>query len=179
MINIVWMCYATGVAYNTGNPVRIFRPIATNGDVCGYPGTTAESYPYSYYANPMDMVNNRYCVASCPVGTDTSLTTSSGTVSVTVNIDSSGTATPAVWNTNSKLAYDSSVILDRICIPSTAAFTNALANYASSFASLQSGDLGNFIMDIKNVPYSLFRIGNGSFWPSSSQSSYPSSSCSA
>jgi hypothetical protein len=173
------MCYATGVAYKSGNPTRIFRPIATNGDVCGYPGTTAEPFPYAYYANPMDMVNNRYCVASCPAGADTSLATSSGAVAVTVNINSAGTASPTTWTTTAKLAYDSSLILERICIPSTAAFTNALANYASSFASVREGELGNFIMDIKNVLLHLFRTGDGSSWPSSSQSSSPSSSCSA
>lgn len=173
------MCYATGLAYKSGNPVRIFRAIATNGDVCGYPGTTAESYPYSYYSNPFNMVNHRYCVASCPGGADTALATSAGTKSVTINIDSSGTATPSTaFATNDEIAYDSSVVFDRICIPSTAAFTGALASYASSFASLKEGELGNFIMDIKNVPHFLFRIGSGSSWPSSSQSSSLSSSCS-
>lgn len=86
------MCYATGVAYNTGNPTKIYRAIATNGDICGYPGNAAEYFPYAYYSNPTDMVNHRYCVASCPSGADTSLTTSAGAIAVTVNIDSSGTA---------------------------------------------------------------------------------------
>lgn len=131
------MFYATGVAYKTGNPVKIFRPIASNGDVCGYPGTTAEAYPYSYYANPMDMVANRYCVATCPAGSDPNIATSSGSVTVTVNIDSAGTASPSTWAAGDKLAYDSSVVFDRVCIPSTAAFTNALASYASSFASVR------------------------------------------
>jgi hypothetical protein len=101
IVNIIWMCYATGVAYNTGNPTRIYRAVATNGNICGYPGNAAEAYPYAYYSNPTDMAAHRYCVASCPMGTDTSLTTSAGAVNVTVNIGSSGTASAASssWTT--------------------------------------------------------------------------------
>lgn len=67
--------------------------------------------------------------------------------------------TPAASN---YLLYDSYSVLGRICIPTTAIFSNVFSTLSSSFTSAtSSGDLGNFISDIKNVQIYLFRIGCG------------------
>jgi hypothetical protein len=164
LINIVWMCYATGIAYNTGNPSKIFRAVSTAGEMCGYPGTLTATFPYAFYANPLDMTNKRYCVQSCPStqAVGTTLTTSSGTITFTVQIDSSGTASGAFTSAD-YISYDSSVAFDRVCIPSTAALNGAFSTCTSAFSSLKEGDLGNFILDVKNVLIWLFRTGCG-YW---------------
>ncbi len=74
------------------------------------------------------------------------------TVNFNINIDSSGTASGA-WTSANFIAYDSSVIAGRICFPSSNALNNAFKDYTSSFSSIQSGDFGNFILDVKNVRY--------------------------
>lgn len=175
------MCYATGVAYNTGNTTKIFRPIsAVVGEICGQPGNSAEAFPYIYFSNPMDLQTRRFCVMSCPAGTDATFTTTAaggGTITFDVNIASSGTATPSTWASGDDVAYFSSVAAGRVCVPSTETFNNAFYSYTSTFASLQQGDLANFILDVKNVTILLYRTGNGYWLLSVSQSLSHSSSC--
>lgn len=175
------MCYATGVAYNTGNTTKIFRPIsAVAGEICGQPGNSAEAYPYIYFSNPMDLQTRRFCVMSCPSGTDATFTTTAaggGTITFDVNIASDGTATPSTWTSGDDVAYFSTVAAGRVCIPSTETFNKAFSSYTSTFASLQQGDLANFILDVKNVTILLYRTGNGCLLPSVSPSSFHSSSC--
>jgi hypothetical protein len=74
------------------------------------------------------------------------------TVNFNINIHSNGTASGAYSSVN-LIAYDSSAIAGRICFPSTNTLQNAFKDTASSFSSAQSGDLGNFILDVKNVLY--------------------------
>ena len=99
------------------------------------------------------MVNNRYCVQSCPSSQppSTTLTHAAGTLTFTAQITSDGSSLSTPFNAAMQISYDSSVAFDRICLPSTAAFNNALKDYSSSFANLKEGELGNFILDIKNV----------------------------
>lgn len=100
------MCYATGIAYNTGKPNQIFRPISAAQEICGASGTSAESFSYVYYANPLDMITLRYCVATCPKSGDASMVTPSATVAFTANINSDGTAAGS-WTSTSIISYDS------------------------------------------------------------------------
>lgn len=99
------------------------------------------------------MVNNRYCVQSCPSSqpVGTTLTHAAGTLTFTAQIASDGSSVSTPFSSAMQISYDSSVAFDRVCIPSTAAFNNALKDYSSSFASVKEGELGNFILDIKNV----------------------------
>lgn len=162
------MIYFTIVAYASGNPTNIFRPISTAGVACGDTSSPAASYPYVYYSNPFDMLNHRYCVASCPsldsngnVPTSIQVYPSGTTVTFTVTVSSSGNANGSFTSSNVDVGYDSSLVLNRICMPSTTVFSNAFSSYTSAFSGLQLGDLANFILDIRNVTVILFRIGNG------------------
>jgi hypothetical protein len=155
IVNIVWMCYATGVAYGTGNPTKIFRPISTSGEICGQPGNTAELFPYAYYSNPAYMLDNRYCVKSCPLGSDTSMLTSSGSVALNIQVDANGNPSSSTSSLSSSddIAYYSTIAAERVCVPTTSTFTTAFASFTSTFASIQQGELGNFILDVKNVTF--------------------------
>jgi len=175
MVCIAGMIYLTACAYTFGNPNNIFRPIAS-GVACGDINGPAASYPYVYYTNPIDMINHRYCVSSCPTLDSTGnmpasiqVYPSATTVTFTVTVSSSGTASGA-FTSSIDIGYDSSLALDRICMPSTTVFSNAFQSYTSSFSSLQLGDLANFIVDIRNVRIILFRIGNGCLLPLDLQS---------
>jgi hypothetical protein len=160
------MIYFTAIAYRNGNPTNIFRPIASNV-ACGDTNGPAAAYPYVYYTNPLDMLNHRYCVASCPgldsngnVPTSIQVYPNGTTITFTVTVSSSGNANASFTSSTVDVGYESSVVLNRICMPSSTVFANAFKDYTSSFSSLQLGDLANFIVDIRNVRVILFRTGN-------------------
>lgn len=62
------------------------------------------------------------------------------------------------------IGYDSSLVLDRVCMPSANTFsylTKAGVEAINTFQGLlQQGYLMNFVTDVKNVHILLFRIGH-------------------
>lgn len=182
MVNIVWMIYATAAAYNDGNPSNIFRPIISSTIVCGGKDSLAKDYPYVYYSNPTDMLNKRYCVQSCPTFASSGAIPATwpaygAAISFEISVDSSGTASASISAVADDVGYDSTVAIERVCIPSLTVFKGAFSSYTSQFSALAQGDLANFILDIKNVSIVILRTGSTSSQPLASPFSSPLSSC--
>ena len=60
--NVVAMIYCSIHAYTSGDPSVMYRGVDKNGDICGEEGGDAKDYPYVYFYNPIDSVDNRVCV---------------------------------------------------------------------------------------------------------------------
>lgn len=60
------MVYCTIHAYTKGDPDRMFRGVAQGQVICGEVGGVAEEFPYLYFYNPVNSLDNRYCLKSCP-----------------------------------------------------------------------------------------------------------------
>mgnify|MGYP000866639371 FL=1 len=157
------MIYLTATGYANGNPNNIFRPIAYDLSTptlvtCGDPNGPAANYPYTYYSNPLDIYTKRYCVQSCPslgtaqqVASPYTIYDSTGqTLTFTVFVNSTGSFS-SVPTSSDQIGYDSELVISRLCLPTTTVFNNAFSTVTSAFASIQQGDLGNFIVDLKNV----------------------------
>lgn len=129
---------------------------------CGYPGSVVADYPYAYFFNPIDSLDHRACVTSCPAYSGGSITQptcydSGGTVNCgagtwfTISSDGSSYSPVGPPTASDYILYDSYGLLGRICIPSSSVFTNLFSSVADSFASASSsGYLGDFISDLKN-----------------------------
>ena len=60
------------------------------------------------------------------------------------------------------IGYETSVTIDRVCMPSSAVLSDAFASALESISSsMQSGEFASMVSDIENVSLDLYRIGNG------------------
>lgn len=134
------MVYCTIHAYTQGNPDKIFRGVAGDKTICGQVDGPAKDYPYLYFYNPIYSTDLRYCVKECPYYDGSTLTQTSIYNSASYTPD--GTTydfkikQDGSWDTagntaptsaaNLYIGYETSPVLDRVCIPSSAAFANAL-----------------------------------------------------
>jgi hypothetical protein len=134
----------------------MWRATDSNGVVCGDSSGAASAYPYSYFYQPLSGTSYRFCVDSCPAysgGIITPPNVYNAPVGLSwTSLNSDGTLTaPAPYP---YLLYDSSSMISRICIPSTAVFNNAFNTILSTFySSVNIGAFGNFITDLSNVSY--------------------------
>jgi len=66
------MIYCSVYGWTSGDPTKIWRATDANtvtneiDNWCGYPGSVVEDYPYAYFFDPLDSLDNRACVKSCP-----------------------------------------------------------------------------------------------------------------
>lgn len=173
LANIVGMIYVTFHAYLDGNPTNLYRGIANNV-VCGEVGGVAENYPYVYFYNPIYSTDQRVCVKTCPTFTSGSLSTVSCyaghgvTCSYDVTFSSDGSvsvSTSAMNTTNYFIGYETSMAMDRICLPSSAVLAGGLATVATSMTSaVQTTSFANLVTDTQNVKHLfIYRTGNGSY----------------
>jgi hypothetical protein len=151
---IVAMIYISSYAYANGNLTKIFRATDSNGIACGDPTGPAANYPYAYFYNPTTGdLTNRYCVTSCPYFSGGSLTTLScynqGSCTYALSITSSGTYSLNPSSTTQIIGYETSAMINRICVPSTTVFAGVFSSYTSIFSSaLSSNDLSSFATDL-------------------------------
>lgn len=146
LLALVTMVYLTATGYANGNPNNIFRPLAHDYTTatlvtCGDPNGQAANYPYTYFSNPLDIYNKRYCVQSCPslgganmVSSPHIIYDSTGqTLTFTVFVNSTGSfsSTPT---SSDQIGYDSELVINRICLPSTTVFNTAFSTITSTFA---------------------------------------------
>ena len=165
------MIYVTFHAYLNGNPTALYRGIAKN-TICGEVGGNAENYPYVYFYNPIYSTDQRVCVASCPTFSSGSLSTVSCysghgvSCNYDVSFTSSGTvsvSTSTMNTANYFLGYETSLVMDRVCLPSSAVLANGLSTVATTLtSSMQTTSFANIVTDTQNVLIFIFRIGNGS-----------------
>jgi len=60
------------------------------------------------------------------------------------------------------IGYESSEQIGRVCVPSLTVVKNAFSTVSTSMSDgLRQAGLANFITDLQNVYYLLFRIGDG------------------
>lgn len=153
------MFYCAIQGWANGNPDKIYRATDSNGNVCGKTNSVTQDYPYAYFYNPIQTVNNRFCVKSCP--TNGAIPDCYGTLCsglTWVNIDPLTGSLPA-GNTGATgfLLYNTEGLLGRICIPETKVLENALKSAVSSISSASNtGTFGNFINDLKTVTIYLY-----------------------
>lgn len=165
------MVYCTIHAYASGDPSKIYRPVSDYQQVCGEKGSLTQDYPYLYFYNPLFEINNRFCVKSCPVYENNALkkiecyrneTGQDCTYSATINQNGSFSIT-RIPTKGDIIGYETTSVLDRVCIPSPAVMTNALKDVMNKFTDkLQQGSFASLTTDVKNVNILLFiRIGSG------------------
>ena len=162
LVNIAAMVYVTVHAYTSGNPDKIFRGIAANV-VCGEPGGVAEQFPYVYFYNPIFSTDSRVCVATCPTFTSGTLNTVSCyaghgvTCTYDVTFDSNGSTTVSTSTLNSSsyfLGYETTPVMGRLCLPSSAVIANGLATVITSLTTaLEGSSFGNLVSDVENVQH--------------------------
>lgn len=71
-------------------------------------------------------------------------------------------------------------MIDRVCIPTSKVFLNAFSSYTATFSSaVRQAGVANFITDIQNVDFNVFRIGDGLYSLWSFQFLFPLSLCSS
>ena len=166
------MLYVTFHAYLDGNPTSLYRGIASNV-ICGEVGGVAANYPYVYFYNPIYSTDSRVCVDSCPTFTSGALSAVncysghgvSCSYDVSFSSDGSVSVSTTSMNTSSYfLGYETSLVMDRICLPSSAVLTQGLSTVATTLTSaVQTTSFANLITDTQNVNKIIFRIGNG-YW---------------
>ena len=134
------MVYVTIHAYLNGNVDNVYRAIA-NGIQCGKPGGVAVAFPYLYFTNPFNSLDNRKCIASCPTFTSGTLSTLScygGSCSYDFTFRENGTTSNTVASMNSSsniLGYDTFDALGRVCLPTADVLANGLSSYAKTITS--------------------------------------------
>lgn len=155
------MIYLAAYGYSYGNVSGVFRGIDKYGNVCGK-GTLA-NYPYLYFSNPYatvmtDVLQNKICVSSCPSWNGSAVVpvgcTPSADCTYTFTYKSDGTkatGTGTAPTSSDVLGYDSSVVADRVCIPSSSLFNILSSSTSSSITSMFSSHQTNFLSDIQNV----------------------------
>jgi hypothetical protein len=153
---LVGMVYLSAYGYSNGSPTKVFRATDSNGNVCGDPNGVAANYPYAYFYNPTSLdLSNRFCVQECPYFSSGSLTTLScygQTCNYAVTITSTGTYTTNPASTSVIIGYETSSLIDRVCIPSTTVFNGVFSSYITVFSNyLNQSDLASFITDLQNV----------------------------
>lgn len=151
---LVAMVYMSSAAYSTGNLTKIFRATDSNGVACGDPSGVAKDYPYSYFFNPTSGdLSNRYCVKECPYFSNGAITTidcyGQASCNYALTITTSGTYTVNPSSTSQIIGYETSFVIDRICVPSSTVFSGVFSTYVSAFSSeLSQGDMNSFITDL-------------------------------
>jgi hypothetical protein len=155
------MAYCAIQGYASGNVDKLWRATDSSGNVCGDASGPAAAYPYSYFYNPLTSTNNRFCVASCPTYSSGTFTPPScyGGCPSTIGfggwtpINEDGTYTlGGTLSTFTFLLYGSNPLIGRICIPTSAVFSNVFSSAVDTFSSAtSSGTFSNFISDLKNV----------------------------
>jgi hypothetical protein len=155
------MIYLAAYGYTNGNISGVFRGIDKYGKVCGK--DTLVNYPYLYFANPYstvlsDVLQNKICVSSCPYWNGSVVVPVSCspaadcTYAYTYKSDGSkATGSVSPPSGNDVLGYDSSLVADRVCIPSSTFFTSVSNSSSNSFTSMFSSHQTNFLSDIQNV----------------------------
>jgi hypothetical protein len=103
----------------------------------------------------MDL-SNRYCVKECPYFSNGALTTIScygqASCSYALTITSSGTYSVNPSSTSQIIGYETTSMIDRVCIPSSTVFSGVFYSYISTFSTyLNQGDFSSFITDMENV----------------------------
>lgn len=151
------MVYMSAYGFSNGNTTKIFRATDSNAVVCGDPSGPAASYPYAYFYNPTTMdLSNRYCVTECPYFSNGALTTLScygqASCAYAVTVTSSGTYSTNPSSTSQIIGYETTSMIDRVCIPSSTVFSGVFYSYISTFSTyLNQGDFSSFITDMENV----------------------------
>lgn len=150
------MIYVTIHAYTNGNATALYRGIAKN-TICGEVGGNAADYPYVYFYNPIYSTDQRVCVQSCPTFSSGSLSTVSCysghgvSCSYDVSFTSSGTTTVSTntMDTSSYfLGYETTLVMNRVCLPSSTVLTNGLSSVATSLTSaIQTTSFANIVTD--------------------------------
>ena len=98
-------------------------------------------YPYLYFSNPIFGMDKRFCVKTCPSFSGETLSTLDcygGTCNYDITFAANGTTTSSVANMNASniiLGYETSLALDRVCLPTTKVLENGLSSAASSITS--------------------------------------------
>lgn len=168
--NISAMIALAIYAYSETNTNNIYRATDENQDICGQTGTKTEAYPYAYFYNPTTKdLSKRVCTKNCPdfdsTGTlsplqcYTTATVPSCAYTVTVTQNGSFSSTPT---SSSFIGYDSTDQIKRVCVPKLTVIQNALAPYADSMSQgFRQAGLANFITDLQNVLFILYRTGDG------------------
>lgn len=159
------MVYCTIHAYLNGNPNKIYRPIGSNQTICGQ--DAAANYPYIYFYNPLEGLDSRYCMKECPYFKDGNLVLtecytnnygpgcSAYNVIMLQNGSFAAGSAPNPYN-NLYIGYETTPVLNRVCLPSSSVLTNGLADYAANLtSSLQQGSFASLTTDIQNVSYYL------------------------
>lgn len=123
------MIYVTIHAYTTGDPNKIFRGIAGDGVICGEVGGKAELYPYVYFYHPTSSIDKRVCVTKCPIYENSELSTVNCypdhniacVYDLVLTQDGAEPTENALENQDIKfVGYDTTLTIDRICMPSVA-----------------------------------------------------------
>lgn len=153
------MVYLGIYGFTKGDPTVIYRGVDQNGIPCGVAANGTASYPYLYFTNPNSSVSMRACVDKCPAYTSSAVETITcfngaslcNSNSYSATYDTSGTTVSGTYSSSGFLGYDTTLTLDRVCIPNPNMFSTAFASATTAFSSAMSqGSLGNFINDVKN-----------------------------
>lgn len=153
---VVAMVVISSNAYANGNLNKIFRATDSNGVACGDPSGLAADYPYAYFYNPTTGdLTNRYCVQSCPYFSGGALTTltcyNQANCAYAVTITSSGAYSASPSSTTQIIGYETTAMINRICVPSTTVLAGAFYSYTTTFSTaLSSSDLTSFTTDLTN-----------------------------
>jgi hypothetical protein len=162
--NIIALAYCAFIAYTKGNPSDVFRATDKFGNICGQSATPTADYPYAYLYNPTQQISNRVCVKVCPSFSSGILSTlscynMSCNYQMIVYSNGSFNVTPSL--VSNVVGYETSTVLNRVCLPSPTALTNAFAAVSSTLSSKMSqGMIGSTITDIQtNYIYILIGVG--------------------
>lgn len=162
LANIAAMVYCSIHAYLNGDPNKIYKSVGVGSTICG-DGLTA-NYPYVYFYNPLEGLDSRYCMKQCPYfdANGTLVVTECynhgsgpGCASYNVLIDKNGNwsagSAPNPYN-NLYIGYETTAVLDRICMPTPSVLTSALQNVTNSLVgAIQQGSFASLTSDVKNV----------------------------
>ena len=156
------MVYCTYHAYAKGNPDNIYRGVDATGNICGTSGDNTEDAPYLYFYNPKDLYDYRYCVDKCPNWDETEVTAieywdgdSMEPLTYNYQIDDEGNFVSGDMDSvtaGQVIGYDSSIALERFCMPSSKVLSDAFGDYLEDFTgALNKGEFANLVTDVKNV----------------------------
>lgn len=139
------MIYLAAYGYDKGDTYIIFRGVDSDGNECGKRGTAFESFPYLYFTDPIDSFTNRACVSSCPSYTGSAITTTtcgnaatrcnSNTYQLTYDTNGNIISGSYVSGTAQFLGYDTSLAIDRLCVPNSNMFTSTFSSFKDYFAN--------------------------------------------
>ena len=135
LVAIGMMVFLSISGYQHGNLDKPWRGVDENGRICGDENNAAtKDYPYVYYYSPKASTSARFCVNNCPqLVSGSTITTpqeanTGTTISWNYQSDSTGTLTPSTPpdpTASQKVGYDTTITLNRFCVPSKDLFDSS------------------------------------------------------